>query len=107
VTPHKRRMLEIEAMRGLVADLEALVTSSNVGTVPATEVADAFQRHTSNLPPESKVLAQFQDLASRLRHGPVRTRTEGIRQIALKLRIKAEEFARVVEARDAKLKPKG
>jgi hypothetical protein len=104
VTPHKRRMLEIEAMRGLVADLEALVTSSNVGTVPATEVADAFQRHTSNLPPESKVLAQFQDLASRLRHGPVRTRTEGIRQIALKLRIKAEEFARVVEARDAKLK---
>jgi hypothetical protein len=107
VTPHKRRMLEIEAMRGLIADLEALVTSSNVGTVPATEVADAFQRHTSSLPPESKVLAQFQDLASRLRQGPVRTRTEGIRQIALKLRIKAEEFARVVEARDAKLKPKG
>jgi hypothetical protein len=107
MTPHERRMRELESMRGLVADLEALVESSNVGTVPATEVAEAFQRHTSNLPPESKVLAQFEDLASRLRRGPTRTRVEGIRQIGMKLRHKAEDFARIVEARDAKLKPRG
>jgi hypothetical protein len=107
VNPHERRMRELEAMRGLVADLEGLVTASTVGTVPAVEVAAAFERHTPNLPPDSKVLAQFQDLASRLRQGPTRTRTEGIRQIGLKLRHRADDFARVVEARDAKLKGKG
>jgi hypothetical protein len=100
-------MRELEAMRGLVADLEALVKSSNVGTVPASEVAAAFERRTSGLPPESKVLAQFQDLASRLAKGPARTRVEGIRQIGMKLRHRADDFARIVETRDAKLKPKG
>src|SRR5207237_7539448 len=85
MTPHARRMRELEAMRGLVAELEALVRSSNVGTVPAREVADAFERHTTRLPPDSKVLAQLQDVASRLRRGPARTRVEGIRQIGLKL----------------------
>src|SRR3954464_9609303 len=107
MTPHERRMRELEAMRGLVADLEAFVASSTVGTVPATEVADAFERHTTGLPPESKVLAQFEDLGARLRKGPTRTRVEGIRQIGMKLRHKADEFARVVEARDARPRPKG
>jgi len=107
VTPHERRVRELEAMRGLVGDLDAFVQSSTVGTVPATDVAAAFERHTARLPAESKVLAQFQDLAVRLRHGPTRTRVEGIRQISRKLRINADEFARAVEARDAKLKPKG
>lgn len=100
-------MRELEAMRGLVADLDAFVQNTTVGTVPATEVADAFERHTDRLPPESKVLAQFQDLAARLRKGPTRTRVEGIRQISRKLRLKADEFADVVEARDAKLRPRG
>jgi len=100
-------MRELEAMRGLISDLDGLVKSSNVGTVPATEVADAFQRHTSGLPADSQVLRQFQDLASRLRRGPVRTRVEGIRQIGMKLRHKADGFARIVEARDAELRPKG
>src|SRR3954452_2373853 len=107
MSPHERRMRELEAMRGLVADLEGLVKSSNVGTVPATEVADAFERHTEGLPAESKVLAQFQDLGTRLRQGPTRTRVEGIRQIGLKLRHRADDFARSVEARDAKLQGKG
>ena len=94
-------------MRGLVADLDAFVRSSKVGTVPAPEVAAAFERHTARLPAESKILAQFEDLARRLRLGPARTRVEGIRQISRKLRLKADEFADFVEARDAKLKPKG
>ena len=100
-------MRELEAMRGLVAELEALVKSSKVGSVPSPEVAAAFERHTSGLPDESAVLAQFNDIAARLKRGPARTRTEGIRQIGLKLRHKADDFARVVEARDAKLRAKG
>jgi hypothetical protein len=100
-------MRELEAMRGLIADLDAFVQSSTVGTVPATDVAAAFERHTARLPPDSKVLAQFQDLAARLRRGPTRTRVEGIRQISRKLRIKTNEFADVVEARDSKLRQRG
>jgi hypothetical protein len=98
-------MRELEAMRGLVGDLDALVKSSNVGTVPATEVATAFRRRATGLPPESKILAQFEDVAGRLGHG--RTRVEGIRQISRKLRLKADEFAEIVESRDAKLRPRG
>jgi len=107
VTPHERRLRELEAMRALVADLDGFVQSSNVGTVPATDVAAAFERHTARLPADSNVLAQFQDVAGRLRLGPTRTRVEGIRQISRKLRLKADEFARIVEARDGKLRPKG
>jgi hypothetical protein len=107
MTPHERRIRELEAMRALVADLDEFVKTTNVGTVPATEVADAFERHTGRLPPESQVLKQFEDLAARLRKGPTRTRVEGIRQIARKLRLKADEFADVVEARDARLRGRG
>jgi hypothetical protein len=105
-TPHQRRLLELEALRGLVADLDALWRSSTVGTVPATQVADAFEQHTSSLPPESKLLEQFRRLASMLRNGPTRTRAEAIRQIVRKLQLQADEFAHVVEARDAKLRDK-
>jgi hypothetical protein len=100
-------MSELEAMRGLVADLEGLVASSSVGTVPASEVADVFRQRAEGLPEGSKVREQFEDLAMRLGNGPTRTRVEGIRQIALKLRNKADDFARVVEARDARLRQKG
>ena len=94
-------------MRGLVADLDEFVNTTTVGTVPATEVADAFERHAAGLPPESKLLGQYEDLAARLRKGPARTRVEGIRQIARKIRLRADEFAYAVEARDAKLQGKG
>jgi hypothetical protein len=99
-------MRELEALRALVADLDALWRSSAVGTVPATQVADAFERHTSLLPPESKLLEQFGRLASMLRRGPVRTRVEAIRQIVRKLQLQADEFAHVLEARDSKLRDK-
>ena len=93
-------------MRGLIADLNDLWESTTVGTVPATEVADAFERHASSLPAGSKVLEQFQRLAAMLRRGPTRTRAEGIRQITRKLQLQADEFAQVVEARDAKMRGK-
>jgi hypothetical protein len=99
-------MRELEALRALVVDLDALWRSSAVGTVPATQVADAFERHTSSLPPESKLLEQFRRLASMLRQGPTRTRVEGIRQIVRKLQLQADEFAHVLEARDTRLRDK-
>lgn len=106
-TPHQRRMRELEAMRALVAELDGLVATTTVGTVPAGTVADAFVRHTAQLPQDSQVRKQFEDVAARLRKGPVRTRVEGIRQIARKLRLNADQFAHVVEARDARLRGRG
>jgi hypothetical protein len=99
-------MRELEAMRGLIADLNVLWESTSVGTVPATEVAAAFEQHASSLPDGSKVREQFARLASMVRQGPARTRAEGLRQIARKLQRQADEFAEVVEARDAKLRGK-
>jgi hypothetical protein len=107
MTPHERRKRELDAMRGLVADLDTFVNTTTVGTVPATEVADAFARHAAQLPPESKLLTQYEDLAARLRKGPTRTRVEGIRQIARKIRLRADDFADELEARDARLRGKG
>jgi hypothetical protein len=99
-------MRELDAMRGLISDLNALWQGTSVGTVPATDVAAAFERHAASLPAGSKVLEQFERLASALRKGPTRTRAEGIRQITLKLQVQADEFGRVVDARDAKLRGK-
>jgi hypothetical protein len=97
-------MRELDAMRGLISDLNGLWESTTVGTVPATEVAAVFEKHAAPLPAGSKVLEQFDRIASMLRSGPTRTRAEGIRQIVRKLQRQADEFARVVEARDAKLR---
>jgi hypothetical protein len=99
-------MLELEAMRELIADLNGLYERTTVGTVPATEVAAAFENHSSALPTDSKILEQFNRLASMLRKGPLRTRAEGIRQITRKLQLQADQFAAVVEARDSKLRGK-
>jgi DNA-binding transcriptional regulator YiaG len=52
------------------------------------------------------VLGQLQRLAAMLRRGPARTRAEAIRQITRKLQLQADEFAAVLEARDAKLRGK-
>jgi hypothetical protein len=105
-TPHQRRMRELEALRALVVDLDALWRGSNVGTVLATEVAAAFEQQASALPADSKQAEQFTRLASMLRKGPTRTRVEAIRQIVRKLQLQADQFAHVVEARDAKMRDK-
>jgi hypothetical protein len=99
-------MRELDAMRGLISDLSVLWESTAVGTVPATEVAAAFEERASSLPDGSKVREQFARLASMVRQGPARTRAEGLRQITRKLQRQADEFAQVVEARDAKLRGK-
>ena len=106
-TPHQRRLLELDALRGLIADLDALYKGSAVGTVPAVDVAEAFERHTASLPEGSKLADQLGRLAAMLRQGPTRTRNEAIRQIVRKLQLQADEFAYAIEARDAKLRGKG
>jgi hypothetical protein len=42
-----------------------------------------------------------------IRQGPTRTRAEGLRQISRKMRIRADELGRSLEARDARLRSKG
>lgn len=100
-------MHELEALRGLVSDLDALWKSSDVGTVPAAQVADTFERHMASIPAGSKLPEQLGRLATMLRQGPARTRNEAIRQIVRKLQLQADQFAHVLEARDARLRAKG
>ena len=107
LTPHQRRLRELESLRGLISDLEQLAGSSAVGTVPAAEVAAMFERRSSLLPAQSELLGQLERLAAALRRGPARTRVEALRQIVRKLRLQADEFAAVLEARDARMRQKG
>ena len=107
VTPHQRRLRELGALRLLVSDLEALVSSSTVGTVVAADVAATFERHTPALPERSELRGQLERLAAAIRRGPARTRVEGLRQIVRKLHLQAEEFALVIEARDARMRERG
>ena len=100
-------MRELEALRGLVATLDALWRSSPVGTVPAAEVAEAFEHQIASLPPGSRLAEQLGRFAAMLRRGPARTPNEGIRQIVRKLQLQADQFAHVLEARDARLREKG
>ena len=78
-----------------------------MGTVPAGELASIFEGHVASLPEGSKLAEQLTRLAGMLRQGPARTRNEAIRQIVRKLQLQADEFAHVVEAREAKLRGKG
>lgn len=105
--PHQRRMLELEAMRLIVADLERLVAATTVGTVPREDVASVFMRRSAELPPDSALLEQLDRLTAMIRQGPTRTRAEGLRQISLKMRIRSDEFARSLEARDERMRGRG
>ena len=94
-------------MRGIVGDLDRLVSETTVGTVPREEVASVFVRHSGELPPDSGLLDQLDRLTTMIRGGPARTRVEGLRQISRKMRLRADEFAHSLEARDARLRGKG
>jgi hypothetical protein len=105
-TPHERRVRDLEARRRVIADLEALIASST-GSVPAADVATAFEHGIALLPPNSKLLGTFEGLAQRLRRqGSGRIAESGLRQLHARLRRDAEEVGRWVDARDAKLRAK-
>jgi hypothetical protein len=106
VTPHERRVRELQATRRLIADLEALIHSSR-GAIPKRAVVAAFEQHTSLLPPNSKLLGQLQGLARKLRDDSATHIAESrLRHVAAHLQQRADDFGVQVEARDARLKAK-
>jgi hypothetical protein len=105
-TPHERRVLENAARRRVVSELESLIRSSK-GTVPAAEVLATFERASSSLPADSKLLAAFDGLSERLRRqGSGRIAESGLRQVVARLRREADDLGRQLEARDAQLRAK-
>jgi hypothetical protein len=102
VTPHERRMRELEAIRRVVAECEPHVSS---GTVPTDEVARIFEQAGSQLPGNSKLHAQFSGLARRLRQDPSGVIVGSkLRGVIARLRRQADQIGRYLEARDAKLR---
>jgi hypothetical protein len=79
MTPHQRRMRELEASRRLQRDLQGPI-DLHPGTVPSVAVAEAFERCGSLLPPESDLLRQLASLSQGLtsRSGLTSTRSQSV-----------------------------
>jgi hypothetical protein len=106
MTPHQRRMRELEASRRLQSDLQGLI-ESHPGTVPSVAVAEAFERCGSLLPPESDLQRQLQRLSAGLRSRPAaHIGEESIRRVISTLRQRSDTIGSGIEARDAKLRQK-
>ena len=106
ITPHERRVRENKARRQVISDLEALIRSST-GTVPAARVLAVFEQAGLSLPADSKLLATFNGLATRLRReGSGRIAESGLRQVVARMRRDADDLARQLEARDTQLRAK-
>ena len=106
MTPHQRRMRELEASRRLQSDLQGLI-DSHPGTVPSVAVAEAFERCGSLLPPESELLGQLARLSQGLRsRSAAHIGEESIRRVIGTLRERSDKLGRMIEARDAKLRQK-
>ena len=105
-TPHQRRVKENEARRLVVSELDALIHKSP-GSVPAADAAAAFERAAASLPEDSKLLPAFNGLAERLRRqGSGRIAESGLRQVSARVRREADDIARQLEERDARLSAK-
>ncbi len=106
MTPHQRRMRELEASRRLQSDLQGLI-ESHPGAVPSVAVAEAFQRGGSLLPPESELQRQFQRLSEGLRRrSAAHIGEESIRRVISALRQRSDTIGSGIEARDARLRQK-
>jgi hypothetical protein len=106
MTPHQRRMRELEASRRLQSDLRGLI-DSNPGAVPSVAVAEAFERCGSVLPPESDLLRQLARLSQGLRsRSAAHISEESIRRVIGILRERSDQIGRRIETRDAKLRQK-
>jgi hypothetical protein len=106
MTPHQRRMRELEASRRLQSDLRALI-DSHPGTVPSVAVAEAFERCGSQLPPESDLLLQLARLSQGLRNrSAAHIGEESIRRVIGTLRDRSDKIGSRIETRDAKLRQK-
>ena len=106
MTPHQRRMRELEASRRLQSDLQGLI-DSHPGTVPSVAVAEAFERCGSLLPPESDLLRQIARLSQGLRSRSAAHISEAsLRRVISNLRERSDKLGRRIETRDARLRQK-
>ena len=95
-------MRELAALRGVIADCEPHIDSA---TIPNPTIAAIFEQHTAALPAESKLRAQLERLALKLRRDPAGVVVGShLRRVLVGLRRKAHDVGRRVEARDARLK---
>lgn len=106
MTPHQRRVRELEALRRVIADCESHIASG--GAIETTALAETFGRHTSGLPADSQLKGLLESLALKLRQDSAQVIAESrLRRVLTPLRQKADDLGRWVEARDAKLRAKG
>jgi hypothetical protein len=99
-------MRELEASRRLQSDLRGLI-DSHPGTVPSVDVAEAFERCASLLPPESDLVRQLASLSQGLRNrSAAHISEESIRRVIRALRARSDKIGSRIETRDAKLKQK-
>jgi hypothetical protein len=106
MTPHQRRVRELDASRRLQSDLRGLIDSHR-GTVPSVAVAEAFERCGSALPPESDLLRQLGRLSQGLRsRSAAHIGEESIRRVIRTLRERSDRLGSRIETRDAKLRQK-
>ena len=106
MTPHQRRMRELEASRRLQSDLQGLI-EAHPGAVPSLGVAEAFERCGSILPSESDLQHQLQRLSEGLRsRTAAHIGEESIRRVISTLRQRSDKIGSGIEARDAKLRQK-
>ncbi|MEA2330210.1 MAG: hypothetical protein QOH58_348 [Thermoleophilaceae bacterium] len=105
MTPHQRRIRELEALRRVIADCEAHISASSI---PTEALATTFETHTSALPEESQLKKQLEGLAKALRRDSATVVAQSrLRRVLMQLRQKADDLGRWVEARDAKLGQRG
>ena len=106
MTPHERRMRELEASRRLQSDLRRLL-DSHPGAVPSVAVAEAFDRCGSLLPAESDLPRQLARLSQGLRsRSAAHIGEESIRRVIATLRDRSDKLGSRIETRDAKLRRK-
>ena len=106
MTPHQRRMRELEASRRLQSDLQGLI-DSHPGTVPSVAVAEAFERCGALLPSESDLLRELARLSRGLRsRSAAHIGEESVRRVIGSMRDRSDKIGRRIETRDAKLRQK-
>jgi hypothetical protein len=103
VTPHERRVRELEALRGLIADCERHIAAG--GDIATVAVAESFERRTAALPEDSQFKGPLERLATKLRHdaSPVIAESR-LRGVVASLRPRADDLGKWVERREAKLR---
>jgi hypothetical protein len=106
ITPHQRRVRELEALRRLIAAFE-LQLEATPGSIPKANIADALEQHMSLLPEGSNLKRLFDGLARQVRQAPGSVIAESnLRAVLVRLRQHRDRFGAYVEARDAKLRSK-